>query len=361
MKNNLTVSVVVLILLSFIIFNLSSCSSSGKGKEEKTDYEILIGKKDYQGALAIIRPLADKNDPRAMRTLGIMYFNGNFGLKKDYNEGFKWFKKAAEKGDGISQNMVGLFYKDGLAVNRDMKEAFKWIKKASDNGVAGASCELGSMYLEGNGVEQNYSTALDLFVKAAEGGDFLAFNNLGVMYNKGLGVERNFVEGTKYLYIAHLGGEKLAERNLTNILQFMSKEQIDEAGARADALKEEINKCSKTGKPLKLKIEKPGIFSKLSKALKSSEKVSCSDSIITGMVIDRAHRAWATDMAQMGMKRNQLSVQNIRTREQTGNSCKCAADIIVEIKRIGLRRAKPVQYTAEMTDDGRPYVTVHGF
>jgi hypothetical protein len=62
-----------------------------------------------------------------------------------------------------------------------------------------------------------------------------------------------------------------------------------------------------------------------------------------------------------GMKSNQLSVQNIRTREQTGNSCKCAADIIVEIKRIGLRRAKPVQYTAEMNDDGRPYVTVHGF
>lgn len=350
----------IIFIAVFVLFNLSGCSSSGKGKEEATDYQILIEKKDYQGALAIVRPLADKNDTKAMRTLAIMYGNA-FGVKKDYKESFKWFKKAAEKGDGISQEMTGQCYKDGLGVDQDMKEAFKWLKKASDNGRAGATTELGNLYLNGKGVDQDYSTAFDLFVKAAEGGDFTAFNNLGVMYNKGLGVERDFVEGTKYLYIAYLGKDKLAKSNLQNIVQFMSKEQIDEAGRRADALKKEIVECSKNGKPLKLKIKKASLLSKLTNFTKSSGKVSCNDPVVTSMVINRAHRAWASDMAQLGMKRDQLSVQNIRTREQNGNSCHCAADIIVEIKRIGLRRAKPVTYTAEMTDNGQPYVKVHGF
>lgn len=66
-----------------------------------------------------------------------MYFNG-IGTQQNYNEGFSWFKKAADAGipDAICQ--VGKFYHSGLVVEKNQAEAFTYFKKAAELGFAEA-------------------------------------------------------------------------------------------------------------------------------------------------------------------------------------------------------------------------------
>ena len=50
---------------------------------------------------------ADKSIPEAEYLIGRCYIYGH-GVKKDYKQAVKWFKKAAEQGDARAQNALGL-------------------------------------------------------------------------------------------------------------------------------------------------------------------------------------------------------------------------------------------------------------
>ena len=53
----------------------------------------------------------------ALHTLGLMYYEGEFG-KKDYDLAFQFLKESADLGYGPSQYYVGLMYKNGLGVEK---------------------------------------------------------------------------------------------------------------------------------------------------------------------------------------------------------------------------------------------------
>ena len=62
----------------------------------------------------------------------------NKGVKMDYTEAAKWYRKAAEQGDADAQNNLGLCYERGQGVPEDYEEAVKWYRKAAAQGHAGA-------------------------------------------------------------------------------------------------------------------------------------------------------------------------------------------------------------------------------
>jgi len=59
-----------------------------------------------------------------------MYEQG-LGVRQDYAEALKWYKKSAEKGCMLADISIGQMYLDGRGVRQDLKEAGKWIEKAS--------------------------------------------------------------------------------------------------------------------------------------------------------------------------------------------------------------------------------------
>lgn len=67
--------------------------------------------------------------------LGDAYKWGN-GVRTDYTEAVKWYRKSAEQGNGGAQFSLGLMYDEGKGVPQDHKEAAKWFKLASQNPVA---------------------------------------------------------------------------------------------------------------------------------------------------------------------------------------------------------------------------------
>ena len=62
------------------------------------------------------------------------------GLKQDYFEAVKWYRKAAEQGDEGAQTQLGFAYALGRGVQPNKELAKQWFSKACNKGVQMA-CE----------------------------------------------------------------------------------------------------------------------------------------------------------------------------------------------------------------------------
>jgi TPR repeat protein len=78
-----------------------------------------------------LRERAQKGDPEAQFNLAKNYEAGRGGLKKDYTEAERWYRRAAEQGDPFAQASLALLFRFGKGVAQDYVEAYKWFYLAS--------------------------------------------------------------------------------------------------------------------------------------------------------------------------------------------------------------------------------------
>src|ERR1043165_9947716 len=122
-----------------------------------------------------IKTKAEKGDAKAQTELGQIYEVGQ-GVKQDYAEAVKWYRKAAEQDYDEAENLLGDMYAGGLGVPNHSeaeldKEAANWYRKAAEQGNAKAQSNLGGMYRFGHGVPQDYVEAYKWFNLAASSGN----------------------------------------------------------------------------------------------------------------------------------------------------------------------------------------------
>jgi hypothetical protein len=65
--------------------------------------------------------------------LGKMYEDG-VGVKEDWAEAVRWYRKSAEQGYPEGQFNLGRAYQFGMAVPQNRQEAIRWFDKAGDQG-----------------------------------------------------------------------------------------------------------------------------------------------------------------------------------------------------------------------------------
>ena len=80
---------------------------------------------------------AEQGDAEAQFNLGLMYENGK-GVRRDYAEAMKWYRKAAEEGFAAAQYMLGLVYEKGEGVPENDVAAYVWHSVAVASGVGSA-------------------------------------------------------------------------------------------------------------------------------------------------------------------------------------------------------------------------------
>jgi hypothetical protein len=68
---------------------------------------------------------AGQGDPVAQFALGARYAQGD-GVKQDYAEAVRWFKKAADQGHVVAQATLGAYYWAGRGVTEDLSKAYFW-------------------------------------------------------------------------------------------------------------------------------------------------------------------------------------------------------------------------------------------
>ncbi|RIB08295.1 hypothetical protein C2G38_2271551 [Gigaspora rosea] len=121
---------------------------------------------------------------------GWNYHHG-IGVKKDEKKAFEYYLKAAELGNPVAMNDVGLCYKYGIGVEINYQNAFQYRMKFADLGDAYGMCGVGLHYDNGIGVDQDYNKAFEYYEKAANMGVNGAMSNVAKSYRNGIGTKKD--------------------------------------------------------------------------------------------------------------------------------------------------------------------------
>lgn len=118
--------------------------------EDDEDFQIL----EYQ---------AQKGNSGAMYKVGLFYYFGLRGLRRDHAKALSWFLKAVEKGEPRSMELLGEIYARGAGVERNYTKALEWLTLASKQQLYSAYNGMGYLYVKGYGVEKkNYTKVSNL-------------------------------------------------------------------------------------------------------------------------------------------------------------------------------------------------------
>ena len=159
---------------------------------------------------------AQKGDVLSQSLLGDSYYYGK-EVTQDYKQAVYWYKKAAEQGDANAQFQLGCCYSKGEGVAQDYKQAVYWYKKAALNGLLGfapAQCILGICYYEGKGVDKDLKKAAYWWYQAAIQGDEAAQYLIGNCYYKGEGIDRDLEQAASCYKKAAEKGDHEAQKAL---------------------------------------------------------------------------------------------------------------------------------------------------
>jgi TPR repeat protein len=141
-------------------------NSSGAAQNIVPSYLVI----QHNTSLDSIHTLQEKaveGDADAQFGLGYIFAQGS-GVKQDYAEAARWFRKAADQGNVNAQSDLGFIYAQGKGVKQDYEEAAKWFRKAAGKDDAIAQFNLGLLYEKGYGVKQDWRESARWFRKAAE-------------------------------------------------------------------------------------------------------------------------------------------------------------------------------------------------
>lgn len=185
-------------------------------------------KRDFAKAAEWMRKSAENGDEDAS-AVAEMYAGAAENLKR------------AESGDAVAQAEIAKLYTqiggslDQFGTQHDYEESFKWAKKAADQGNADGMYCLALCYEHGRGVSIAKNKAADIYEKAANMGHAPSQWNLAVCYLNGSGRERDEVKGYMWAYQSADQGYELAidglsyqEKSLEQVIDFFSSPESDE-------------------------------------------------------------------------------------------------------------------------------------
>jgi hypothetical protein len=143
-------------------------------------------------------------------------------------------QKAADAGDAVAMNNLGLLYEKGLGVAQDYAQAREWFQKAANAGNAEAKQALSRLPSTSSpiptpspsGAEllaearhylgaKDYAQALPILQKAADAGNAEAMNALGWLYETGRGVTQDYAEAREWFQKAADAGNAEAKQALS--------------------------------------------------------------------------------------------------------------------------------------------------
>ena len=155
--------------------------------------------KDYKTALEKYRKSADLGYVKAMCKIALMYRKGK-GTSKDSKEAVNWYIKAIELGDTTAMVELGHIYRNGSkTIQQDFYKAAKYFKQAAEAGDGNGMNGLGMLYDLGQGVAKDKKLAFQWFKRAAKAGSAIGMANVGYCYMRGDGTNKDNDKAEKWL------------------------------------------------------------------------------------------------------------------------------------------------------------------
>jgi TPR repeat protein len=213
----------------------------------------LAGKKDYEGAIKILRAESARGDAAATNGLGEMTMQG-LGVKASPVEALALFQKASDASlplatfnlsmllargaEGVPKNeakakfLLRAAAEAGLADAQsrmgqlaeeeatskpgapDYAEAYAWYQKAAAQENPGGLYAMMRFADNGYGGPVDPQKATDYCVRAAKAGSILAMNEMGIRYQAGRGLPKDDVAAVGWFSLGAQNGQLAALANL---------------------------------------------------------------------------------------------------------------------------------------------------
>jgi TPR repeat protein len=159
---------------------------------------------------------AGQGNSSSMVALGDSYRHGDLdGNFVDYKEAVKWYRTASNSKNtehrGDASLALGEMYEAGQGTAANPSEAMKFYKKAADCGNGEAKFRIGLLYETGKGVGRNYAKAREWYTAAAGDRVSAAMYRVGYLHEKGLGVKANMKEAEKWYRKAADAGDSWSQ------------------------------------------------------------------------------------------------------------------------------------------------------
>lgn len=104
--------------------------------------------------------------------LGIIYFEGGYGVKKDMLQAGIWLKKSHHENNAEAWYLLGCMYQAQLGnFPKDDEAAFHCFQISNNLGKLKAEGALGRMYYYGRGTKQDYEMAIKFLIPVADNND----------------------------------------------------------------------------------------------------------------------------------------------------------------------------------------------
>ncbi len=192
-------------------------------REEKTKeamIQFFIGRCYLHGfctepnlerAIGWLKEAVRSNSAYAAHTLGYLYETGN-GVNKDIDMAIDLYKIAGEKGFSKGYLSIAIYNSQLITApklaKQNLQTVFEFYKKAAELGDLVADNEMGILHIQGFEYDfPNYADAATCFQAGADKGNPDAILNLANCYYSGVGVERNLIKAENYfsLLLSHEG------------------------------------------------------------------------------------------------------------------------------------------------------------
>lgn len=227
--------------IGILLLLFASRAAAGPFEEGLLAYE----RGDYQSALGIWRPLAEKGDAAAQFNIGLLHDTGQ-GIAEDAGAAAHWYRLAADQSYAKAQLNLGDLYASGRGVPQDFLQAAELYEEAAKQRNANARYKLGYLYHHGSGVSQDLKEAIRLYQQAADQGLAEAQLMLGIMYSLGEAVPQDLQTAYVWLSLAMVFGSSdegraKAKTSLEIIEAKMKPEQIAMARQRASEWKPRVS------------------------------------------------------------------------------------------------------------------------
>ena len=194
-KPNLMMKASIAITAAFAACMAAAIPATAKTDDVTQAICVLKGMEtegDKAGAISTLVSAATRDaNAMAMNALGIAYMKG-IGVDADSTQATLWFERAGEAGYHDAYHNLGMMYKDGqCGLRQDFAKAARYFDAGARAGSVMCYYDMGYMLYKGLGCHQDYAKAADLFAKGVDLDHSPCLYMLGLCYRNGYGVERD--------------------------------------------------------------------------------------------------------------------------------------------------------------------------
>ena len=151
---------------------------------------------------------AKLDDPDALHSLGMYYFNGTYGFEQDYNKALEHWHRAGELGHAAAYCSIGSAYYQGRGVEVDKKKTEHYWELSAMGGCVNARYNLGNEEVRAD----NVNRALKHHLIAVGGGYADSLEAIKELYSGGFVTKDNYMKALRS-YQTYLGEIKSVKRD----------------------------------------------------------------------------------------------------------------------------------------------------